>query len=72
LIIELHWEMPLEIMEVHEFWHPGWRTPSKQTYVMVDTTGPAPFLLGTGQESGGPAKEWKSRLLDSARADHRC
>jgi hypothetical protein len=53
-------------MEVYEFWHPGWRSPSQQTYVMVDTTGPAQFLFGTGQESGVPAKEWKWRSLNNA------
>ncbi len=49
MVIELHWDLPLEIMEVHEFWHPGWRSPSQQKYVMVDTTGRLLFCLGPGR-----------------------
>jgi hypothetical protein len=45
--------LPLEITEVHEFWHPGRHTPSTQTYVTVATTGLSPFLLGPSKKPLG-------------------
>jgi hypothetical protein len=64
--MELHWDLPLEIMEVHELWHRGRHTPSTQTYVTVATTGLSPCLFGTKQESAGPAMNLCGNRSNSA------
>jgi len=53
LVIELHWELPEEIVGVHSFWHPGWRSPPDETYVTVGRTGPV-ALVPARVESRAP------------------